>query len=258
MWCLCAVADEVIPPLPTHYFNDYAHVVSSTNAALLDATLENYERESSDQIVVAVFQKMQSDAPIRDYTMRIFNSWGVGQKGKNNGVTLFVFIQDHKMYLNVGKGLEKTLPDATCKQILDTKIIPRFKQKDFDGGLSAGVSAIIAATKGAYQGNGQTATELQNANTNCPCPGAVNFHVLKPDECRTSGGGQRPYRLKAEFVPPPGGGMPMAGGWGSGPRIPLANPHETQKNPAMSGAFFDCQKVISPLTAVQSLRACLV
>lgn len=160
------MADEVIPPVPTHYFNDYAHVVSSTNAALLDATLENYERESSDQIVVAVYPKMQSDAPIKDYTLRIANSWGIGQKGKNNGVSLFVFIQDHKLYMQVGKGLEKSLPDAACKQIIDNKIVPRFKQKDFDGGLSAGVTAIIAATKGAYQGNGNTAQELQNVNTN--------------------------------------------------------------------------------------------
>jgi uncharacterized protein len=166
MWCLCAVADEVIPPAPTHFFNDYAHVVSSTNAALLDATLENYERESSDQIVVAIFPKMQSDAPVKDYTTRVFNSWGVGQKGKDNGVIVFVFVQDHRMYINVGKGLEKSLPDATCKQIIDTKIVPRFKQKDYDGGLSAGAAAIIAATKGAYQGNGNTAAELQNANTN--------------------------------------------------------------------------------------------
>lgn len=166
MWCLGAAADEIIPPAPTHYFNDYAQVVSSTNAAQIEATLENYERESSDQIVVAIFPKMQSDAPIKEYTMRIFNSWRVGQKGKNNGVTVFVFIQDHKMYINVGKGLEKVLPDATCKQILNTKIIPCFKQMDFGGGLSAGVSAIITATKGEYQGTGITAKELQNTDTN--------------------------------------------------------------------------------------------
>jgi hypothetical protein len=48
--------------------------------------LENHERESSDHIVVAIFQRMQSDATIKDYTIRVFNSWGVGQKGKNNGV----------------------------------------------------------------------------------------------------------------------------------------------------------------------------
>jgi uncharacterized protein len=170
LWCLCAVADEVIPPTPTHYFNDYAHVVSATNAALLDATLENDERQTSDQIVVAVFPKMQSDAPIKDYTLRVANSWKVGQKGKNNGVTLFIFIQDHKMYMQVGSGLEKVLPDATAKQILDTQITPHFKKGDFDGGLSAGVTAIIAATKGAYQGNGLTTKESQNAVTNAAAP----------------------------------------------------------------------------------------
>jgi uncharacterized protein len=166
MWCLCAVADEVIPPSPTNYFNDYAHIVSSATVSQLNQTLADYERQSSDQIVVAVFPKMHSDAPIKDYTMRVANSWQVGQKGKNNGVTLFVFIQDRKIYIQVGTGLEKVLPDAKCKQILDTEIIPFLKKGDYDGGLSAGVKAIIAATKGAYQGNGHTDYESRNASTN--------------------------------------------------------------------------------------------
>lgn len=166
MWCLCARADEVIPSAPDHYFNDYAHVVSTGTVSRLDKMLENYERESSDQIVVAVFPKMQSDAPIKDYTLRIANSWHMGQKDKNNGVTFFVFIQDRKMYMQVGTGLEKALPDAACQRILDTRITPLFKQGDYDGRLSAGVTAIITATRGAYQGNGHTAKELRNANTN--------------------------------------------------------------------------------------------
>ena len=65
IWSLRVSAEEVIPPLPEHYFNDYANVVSPATAERLNTTLSNYERESSDQIVVAVFQKMQSDAPIR-------------------------------------------------------------------------------------------------------------------------------------------------------------------------------------------------
>ena len=176
MWCLSAAADEVIPPVPTQYFNDYANVVSATNAALLNSTLANYEQESSDQIVVAVFPKMQSDAPIKDYTLRVANSWKVGQKGKNNGVTLFVFVQDHKMYMQVGSGLEKVLPDANCQQILDTKIIPQFKKGNYDGGLSAGVAAIIAATKGTYQGNGLTVKQAQDQGTNAAAiDGAAQF-----------------------------------------------------------------------------------
>ena len=129
-------AQEVMPPAPTAYFNDYAHVVSAGTAAQLNKTLEDFERQSSDQIVVAVFPKMQSDSSVQDYTLRMFRAWGVGQKDKNNGVALFVFVQDHKLFLQVGYGLEGVLPDALGKRIIDEQITPRFKAGDFDGGLT--------------------------------------------------------------------------------------------------------------------------
>jgi len=152
-------ADEVIPPAPAAYFNDYAHVTSATTAAQLNQTLENFERQTSEQIVVAVFPKMQSDSSIEDYTVRVARSWQVGQKDKNNGAVLFVFVQDHKMFLQVGYGLEGVLPDALCKRIIDEQITPRFRAGDFDGGLTAGVQSILAATKGEYKGTGTTAAE---------------------------------------------------------------------------------------------------
>jgi uncharacterized protein len=152
-------AAEVIPPPPTAYFNDYAHVVSAGRVAQLNQTLEDFERQSSDQILVAVFPKMQSDSSIEDYTVRVARSWQVGQKDKNNGAVLFVFVQDHKMFLQVGYGLEGVLPDALCKRIIDEQIAPRFKAGDFDGGLTAGVQAVIAATKGEYKGTGTTVAE---------------------------------------------------------------------------------------------------
>ena len=154
-------AEEVIPPPPAAYFNDYAHVVSTGTATQLNSTLENFERQSSDQIVVAVFPTMQSDSSIEDYTVRVARSWQVGQKAKNNGAVLFVFVQDHKLFLQVGYGLEAVLPDALCKRIIDEQITPSFKAGDFDGGLTAGVSAILAATKGEYQGTGQTVADQQ-------------------------------------------------------------------------------------------------
>ena len=152
-------ADEVIPPPPAAYFNDYANVVSAGTAAQLNQTLEDFERQSSDQIVVAVFPKMQSDSSIEDYTVRVARSWQAGQKNKNNGAVLFVFVQDHKMFLQVGYGLEGVLPDALCKRIIDEQISPRFKAGDFDGGLKAGVQEILAATKGEYKGTGTTVAE---------------------------------------------------------------------------------------------------
>jgi len=159
MVCFGAFAAEVIPPAPSQYFNDYAHVVSPATAAQLNQTLENFERESSDQILVAVYPKMQSDSSIEDYTVRVARAWKVGQTGHNNGAVLFVFVQDHKMFLQVGYGLEGALPDALCKRIIDEQIAPRFKAGDFDGGLDAGVQSIIAAAKGEYKGTGATVAD---------------------------------------------------------------------------------------------------
>ena len=154
---LPALGAETIPSVPQHYFNDYAHVVSTATADRLDKTLEDFERKTSNQILVVIYPKMESDSSIEDYTVRVAQNWRVGQKAKNNGAVLFVFIQDRKMFLQVGYGLEGALPDALAKRIIENEIKPRFRNGDFDGGLSAGVAAIIAATKGEYKGTGQTA-----------------------------------------------------------------------------------------------------
>ncbi len=152
-------ASEVIPPTPPRYFNDYTGTVSSGTAATLNAQLEQFERDSSNQVVVAVYPYMQSDSSIEDYTVRVAQAWHVGQKGRSNGAVLFVFKDDHKMYLQVGYGLESVLPDVTAKRIFDNELKPAFRAGDFDRGLRAGVSAIIAATKGEYKGTGRTRAE---------------------------------------------------------------------------------------------------
>ncbi len=154
-------AAETIPPVPDHYFNDYAHVVSPATAAQLNQTLEDFERKTSNQILVVIYPKMESDSSIEDYTVRVAQSWRVGQKAKNNGAVLFVFIQDRKMFLQVGYGLEGALPDVLAKRIIENEIKPRFRNGDYDGGLTAGVTAILAATQGEYKGTGQTAGNQQ-------------------------------------------------------------------------------------------------
>lgn len=152
-------AAEVIPPKPAQWFNDYANVVSSGTRQQLNQRLQQFERETSSQVVVAVFPKLQSDSSIEDYTVRVAQSWKVGQKDKDNGAVLFVFVQDRKMYLQVGYGLEGALPDALCKRIIEDEIKPHFRNGNFDAGLTAGVNAILAATKGEYKGTGRTVAE---------------------------------------------------------------------------------------------------
>ncbi len=75
---------------------------------------------------------MESDSSIEDYTVRVAQSWGVGQKDKSNGAVLFVFIQDRKMFMQVGYGLEGALPDALAKQIIENEIKPHFRNGDFE------------------------------------------------------------------------------------------------------------------------------
>ena len=154
--CLAA---EVIPPAPANYFNDYAGKVSAATAQQLNRTLEDFEKATSSQVVVAVFPKMQSGSSLEDYSHRVFQAWRVGQQGRNNGAVLFVFVQDRRLRIEVGYGLEGALPDALAKRIIDDEITSRFRNNDFDGGLKAGVTAILQAIRGEYKGTGKTAAQ---------------------------------------------------------------------------------------------------
>ncbi|HEV2842026.1 MAG TPA: TPM domain-containing protein [Chthoniobacterales bacterium] len=152
-------AAENIPPKPAGYFNDYAGVVSKEAALRFNEQLAQFERETSNQILVAVFRRMESDSSIEDFTQRVAQAWGVGKKDRRNGAVLFVFIDDRKMYLQVGYGLEGTLPDATAFDITERRIKPHFKKGDYAGGLATGIDLIFKAIRGEYTGSGKTQAE---------------------------------------------------------------------------------------------------
>ncbi len=150
---------EEMPPKPAGYFNDYAGVVSREAALRFNEQLAQFERESSNQVLVAVFRKMQSDSSIADYTQRIAQSWRVGQAEKENGAVLFVFIDDRKMFIQVGYGLEGTLPDATAFEITERHIKPLFREGNYEAGLGRGIELMLQAIRGEYTGSGQTFAE---------------------------------------------------------------------------------------------------
>jgi uncharacterized protein len=152
-------AAEVIPPKPDGYFNDYSGAVSKSAALRFNEELAQFERETSDQIVVAIFPKMQSDSDIADYTQRVAQAWGVGQKERRNGVVLFVFVQDREMFIQVGYGLEGALPDITAFDITEYRMKPHFRNGDYEGGIAAGIDSIFKAIRGEYKGSGKTVAE---------------------------------------------------------------------------------------------------
>lgn len=154
-------AAEVIPSKPDRYFNDYAGIVSKEAALGFNEQLAQFERDTSNQVVVAIFQKMESDSDVADYAQRVAQSWGVGSKEHRNGIVLLVFVADHKMSIQTGYGLEGALPDATAFDIRQNKITPHFRANDYEGGLAAGIDSIFKAIRGEYKGSGKTTKEAK-------------------------------------------------------------------------------------------------
>jgi uncharacterized protein len=168
---------EIIPPVPSRYFNDNAGVVSAQVAQSLNQQLEDFEKATSSQIVVAIYPKMQADSSLEDYAQHIFEAWKPGQKKLSNGAVLLVFVQDHKMRIHTGYGLEGALPDVICKRILGDEIAPRLKAGDFSGGMTAGVNAMIAAARGEYKGTGTTHQQMEG-NEGAPFIWIVLFWIV--------------------------------------------------------------------------------
>src|SRR2546429_514743 len=168
-------AAEVIPPKPASYFNDYAGVVSKEAANRFNEQLAQFERETSNQVVVAVFPKMQSDSDVADYAQRVAESWGVGSKAQRNGIVMLVFIADRKASIQVGYGLEGVLPDITTFDIRQNHINPHFRNGDYEGGLAEGINSIFKAIRGEYKGTGTTVTERRR---NAPAPSFLFFLIF--------------------------------------------------------------------------------
>jgi uncharacterized protein len=140
--------DDKIPAAPGRYVTDKAGVLSSDRAAGLSSRLEEYEKETSNQIIVWIDRRVPEGFVLEDFVVRAFKKWGVGQSGKNNGAALFVFVDDRKMRIEVGYGLEGALPDITAHRLQEEEILPRFRNNDCAGGIEASVAGMIAATKG--------------------------------------------------------------------------------------------------------------
>jgi uncharacterized protein len=146
-----------IPASPSpHYVYDEARWLGPAAFAALDKRLQDYERESSSQMLVAIFQALPESGELVDFSQRVFEAWKPGEKGKDNSAILFFFVNERKIRIQVGYGLEGALPDARCKQIIEEVVAPRLRARNRELAVVAGIEAMIAATKGEYQGSGRT------------------------------------------------------------------------------------------------------
>jgi uncharacterized protein len=151
---LFSTLDAQIPqrPNPPRLVNDFVGLFSPEQAGRLEQKLRVFNDSSSTQITVVVVREIVGDKA--DMAYQIGRQWGVGQKGKNNGIVILLKPKtaDSKgqAFIASGYGLEGAVPDAICKRIVENEMIPHFKEGDYYGGVDASVNVLIKLTKGEF------------------------------------------------------------------------------------------------------------
>ena len=142
-------AEPIAQLHPTGYVNDFAGVLSSTTVAKLNDICSQLDTKAQAQVAVVTIKSLDG-ADIFDYSVQLYQKWGIGQKGKDRGVLILLAVQDHKYYINTGYGLEPILPDGKVGGF-GREAVPLLKQNDFNGAvllLTSRIADVIAQDAG--------------------------------------------------------------------------------------------------------------
>ncbi len=141
-----AMSQVPVPALSGHVI-DQTGTLTPATVAHIDSELVALESQKGSQVAVLVVPTTHPEE-IEQFDIRVADQWKLGRKGIDDGAILTVAKDDHRVRIEVGRGLEGALPDATANRIIDEEITPRFKQGDFDGGIQAGVDRMLSVIGG--------------------------------------------------------------------------------------------------------------
>jgi uncharacterized protein len=144
--CGLASAQVAVPPL-TARVTDLTNTLSAQQLGTLEQTLQAFETRKGSQIGVLMVPTTQPES-IEQYSIRVVQQWRLGRKGIDDGALLIIAKDDHTLRIEAGYGLEGALNDAVCARIVREIITPRFRQGDFNGGISAGIARMIGVVDG--------------------------------------------------------------------------------------------------------------
>ena len=131
-----------VPPPPTQWLTDRAGLLSGSDAEALNSKLAAFEQRSGAQFIIYIFPSLEREA-VEDFTIRCAEAWKVGNKKYDNGLILFVFVQEKVLRIETGYGLEGTITDAISSRVMRETIAPYFQRSDWAGGLNAGADELI-------------------------------------------------------------------------------------------------------------------
>jgi uncharacterized protein len=134
-------------PFLTGRVNDNAQILSENARKSLSEKLKDHEDKTTDQIAILTISSLEGES-IEDYANNVFNEWKLGQKGKDNGILIVVVPGERKMRIEVGYGLEGVIPDVLAGRIIRNIMAPKFREGDYDGGITDGTLAVISVLEG--------------------------------------------------------------------------------------------------------------
>jgi uncharacterized protein len=145
---VAAPAQELVavPPLASPV-TDLTGTLTPDQVAALDARLRAFEQAKGSQVAVLIVPTTQPEV-IEQYGIRVADAWHLGRKGVDDGAILIVALNDRRVRIEVGRGLEGALPDAIANRILDEDVEPQFRRGDFYGGIATGVDRMLRVIDG--------------------------------------------------------------------------------------------------------------
>ena len=146
-----AIGQKDISEKPESWVSDYAGVLSGPQKAALIEMLSALEQRSSNQIYIAIFNKLPPNYYLEDSAVKLFDKWNPGLEKQDNGLLIVVFIQDRKIRIEVGYGLEDVVTDAQSGVIINQYMKPEFRNANYFQGLKSALDVLIPAVEGKYQ-----------------------------------------------------------------------------------------------------------
>jgi uncharacterized protein len=146
-WIAFAVAFAADVPYLSGRVVDGAEILRPATREAIAGRLAAHEQKTTNQVAVLTIPTI-GDEGIEEFATRVFGTWRLGQRGKDNGVLVVVVPNDRKLRIEVGYGLEGTLTDAAAGRIIRNVLTPAFKAGDFDKGVFDGVDAIVGQLEG--------------------------------------------------------------------------------------------------------------
>ncbi|NLR65547.1 TPM domain-containing protein [Chitinophaga varians] len=148
------VKAQNIPPRPNPptLVNDFAGILLKDEDERLEQKLVAYDDSTSTQIAIVTLKSV-GDYDVSQVALKILRDWGIGRKGKNNGILILVSMEDRKIRIETGYGMEGAVPDAVANEIIAQIIKPAFREGQYYQGLDKAVDAIIKAAAGEYKGD---------------------------------------------------------------------------------------------------------